>query len=148
MEQNEETLNCSLDDFVQFLYSQPPMNHNQVVFDWMTILEGSNRPIDDLFEGLLEIWTKGMAILFGNQEGKVDLDVLSLQNAGIIEQYFNSMGFTIFFQKTPYDNPDDKTGRWPPPPPGPNQTGDRLASRVFYLRSPTANYEIAFDVLV
>jgi len=147
MDYKEEVIDGSIDDFIDFLYSQPPLPANQVVFDWGTILEGSNQPIDDLFQGLLEIWTKGMSRLFGNQSGTVDLDCLNYENASRMEQYFNSMGFSIYFQKTTFDEPAEVSGRWPPPPPKPNQTGDRLCSRVLHLRSTTALYEIAFDVL-
>jgi hypothetical protein len=147
MDYHEEVLDCSLDDFIKFLYQNPPMPLNQVIFDWVTILQDSQQPIDDLFQGLLEIWTKGMSILFGNGDGKVNLDYLTMENAALIEQYFNSMGFSIYFQRTSFEDPPQVTGRWPPPPPGPNQTGDRLCTRVLHLRSETALYEVSFDVL-
>lgn len=148
MDVKEEVLDCSLDDFIQFLFQNPPLPKNQVVFDWFTILQDSTQPIDDLFQGLLEIWTKGMARLFGDLNARVDLDTLSIDNVQLIEQYFNSMGFTIYYQRTSLDDASQVSGRWPPPPPGPNQTNDRLCSRVLHLNTSNARYEICFDTII
>lgn len=144
----EEVLDCSLDDFINFLFERPPMPKNQVIFDWFAILEGSTQPIDDLFQGLLEIWTKGMARLFGDMNSQVDLDSLSIDNVQLIEQYFNSMGFTIYYQRTSKDNPNQQSGRWPPPTPAPNQSQDRLNTRVLTLNTSNAVYEICFDTII
>ena len=142
----EEILDCSLDDFIEFLFTKPPLPPHQVVFDWEQILAGAEDPLMELFQGLLEIYTKGMARLFGDENGRVNLDSLRDEDSMLIEQYFQSIGFTIYFQKTNIENRDIKTGRWPPPPPQPHQTGERLCTRVMTIPTSLNIYEIAFDV--
>jgi hypothetical protein len=49
--------------------------------------------IKEIFEMLLMIFTEGMKILFGDSNGKVDLNGLKEKDFILIQEYFKSFGF-------------------------------------------------------
>jgi len=49
--------------------------------------------IKEIFEMLLMIFTEGMKILYGNSEGKVDLNSLRENDFVKVQEYFKSFGF-------------------------------------------------------
>lgn len=58
---------------------------------------GSFGETRDLFETLLMIFTKGMNLLYGDQNGSVDLKTLSPNDYSKFTTRFESMGVTPFF---------------------------------------------------
>ncbi len=49
--------------------------------------------IKEVFEMLLMIFTEGMKILFGDSQGKVDLNNLKEKDFILVQEYFKSFGF-------------------------------------------------------
>ena len=49
--------------------------------------------VKEIFEMLLMIFTEGMKILYGNEEGKVDLNSLKENDFIKVQEYFKSFGF-------------------------------------------------------
>lgn len=139
---NQELNINEIDEFITFLFHHPPLIANQVQFDWSEMLVQSKQPLEDLFQSLLEIWTKGMSYLYGDSQGKVNLDELQTEQAQTMESYFNSFGFTIYYQKTLHNDTLNPIGRWITP-----STNDCLQTRVLRINSTIALYEFAFDVL-
>jgi hypothetical protein len=138
----EQEWDGSLTEFIVFLFSSQPKAPKSIQLSWQDIIGPSESFHDDLFQCLLEIWTLGMKSLFAGPDGVVNLDYLNAENVQLIEAYLNSIGFTIYYQRTPHDH-SETSGRWPPPD-GPL---DRLNVRVLRLNTPTALYEISFDFL-
>ena len=138
----EEDWNGSLTDFIVFLFSSQPKPAKSIQLSWQEIIGPCESFHDELFQCLLEIWTLGMKSLFADPNGVVNLDYLTPQNVSLIEEYLNSIGFTLYYQRTPHDK-SEPAGRWPPPD-GPL---DRLNVRVLRLNTPTALYEISFDFI-
>ena len=54
--------------------------------------------LKDLFENLLDIFTNGMKIHYGNSDGTVDLSSLTQENIVNFNKYFNSFGISLIIQ--------------------------------------------------
>ncbi len=52
----------------------------------------------EVFEMLLMIFTEGMKILFGNEEGKVDLNARTEKDFVKVKEYFYSLGFNCEYK--------------------------------------------------
>lgn len=57
---------------------------------------------EDLFKSLCMILTHGMKKLYGNENGKVELNKLSNQQINKINDYFKSMGLIFFINDSNY----------------------------------------------
>jgi hypothetical protein len=104
--------------------------------------------IKEIFEMLLMIFTEGMKILYGNSEGKVDLNSLKENDFSKVQEYFKSFGFlcnykvylpsqsgNINFESRKYTNVNitDKT---------------KLTELRLPLKCGPRIFEISFDFLV
>ena len=56
-------------------------------------LGGNDMNIKDVFEFLLTFFTEGMKLLYGDSNGKVNLDQLSESEIKLLAQYIQSIGF-------------------------------------------------------
>jgi hypothetical protein len=70
------------------IFSKPPGAPKSVAF---TVDEDMD--MREVFEMLLMIFTEGMKILFGNNEGKVDLNARTEKDFLKVQEYFKSLGF-------------------------------------------------------
>ena len=80
-----------LDDLIYEIFTNEPKSINSIniTFD--------NIELKELFERLLEIFTKGMKIRYGDEKGIVDLSKLNNEQLQIINKYFNSFGVNLNF---------------------------------------------------
>ena len=74
-----------------FCESSPPLPKSfQLVFEeW---------PLPHVFESLLQFFTEGMKILYGNSEGKVELSTLSENDFTKVAQYHHAIGMNPHLQ--------------------------------------------------
>ena len=80
-----------LDDLIYEIFTNDPKSINSIniTFD--------NIELKELFERLLEIFTKGMKIKYGDEKGIVDLSKLNNEQLQIVNKYFNSFGVNLNF---------------------------------------------------
>ena len=93
--ENEDTkyLNGDGDDFTIFLFSEPPKEKNSIKLE----LNSKDKDIKIglmIFQELLMIFTAGIKYHFSEDE-KVDITKLTEENIKLINEYFESIGFTI-----------------------------------------------------
>lgn len=83
--------NIELEDLIYKIFTNEPspVNSINITFD--------NIELKELFERLLEIFTKGMKIKFGDENGIVDLSKLKNKELVIVNKYFNSFGINLNF---------------------------------------------------
>ena len=85
--------NCDieLEDLIYKIFTNEPkpINSINITFD--------NIELKELFERLLEIFTKGMKIKYGDENGIVDLSKLKNEELIIVNKYFNSFGINLNF---------------------------------------------------
>jgi len=94
--QNEGTL----DDFIDRLVSAPPQNVNSIKLE---LLEEENN-MDTVFNVLIEIFSKASKYMYGDRNGRVDLDEMGVEELERMSKYFNSFGFQIFLEKFEGEN--------------------------------------------
>jgi len=83
----------SIDDFIDNLVSSPPEVQNFYKLD----VESDD--YESGFKILVEIFTKSMKYLYGDNKGKVDLDKMDKTDLDKMSKYFNSFGFNLFVEK-------------------------------------------------
>lgn len=91
--------------------------------------------LDFLFKQLLIIFTEGMKILYGDNNKKVNLTVLTETDFEKVNRYFNSFGFRISYHIEP------KESKYEP------NVGEKKNLKDFFLRLRTEYclYFISFD---
>ena len=93
----------TLDEMITELFTNSPKPVNTIK------LQTEGLQLKDLFQMLLEIFTKGMKILYGNENGTVDLESITDEQLLEVKQRFRSFGIEIFYQIKPYYQPGDVT---------------------------------------
>jgi hypothetical protein len=93
----------TLDEMVTELFTSEP----KPVFSIQ--LQTEDLELKNIFEMLLEIFTKGMKILFAKDNGIVDLESLSAEEFMTVKQRFRSLGIDIYYEVKPYYIPGDIT---------------------------------------
>lgn len=93
----------TIDEMIVEIFTSDPKGVNTIQ------LQTDGLELKDLFSMMLEIFTKGMKILFGNNEGRVDLESLTIEQFMEVKQRFRSFGIEIFYQIKPYCSPGDIT---------------------------------------
>tara|TARA_B100000902_G_C27266915_1_gene894069 strand:- start:21 stop:470 length:450 start_codon:yes stop_codon:yes gene_type:complete len=92
--ENTEYIHGDGDDFTIFLFSEKPKEPNSIKLE----LDPSKKEIHiglHIFQELLMIFTSGIKYLFSDQNEKVDITRLSIEDIQLMNEYFKSMGFTI-----------------------------------------------------
>ena len=82
----------SVTELVYEIFTKDNLENFQLLFD------NANDP-KELFTLLLEIFRKGMKLLYSNDEGVVDLDTMTMEQFYEVKQKFEQLGFKIEFEK-------------------------------------------------
>ena len=85
--------NGSIDDFIENLVSAPPQSPKSLH------LKIETDDFENIFQILVEIFTKSMKILYGDPRGRVDLEKMNQSDLDKMSQYFQSFGFNIYVDK-------------------------------------------------
>ena len=86
----------TLDDFIDKLVSSPVQNPKSIKLELLE--EETNN--DTVFNVLIEIFSKTMKYIYGDRNGRVDLDLLDEEALTKMSKYFNSFGFNQFAKWT------------------------------------------------
>lgn len=127
----------SLDDFIDTLVSAPPQNPNSISLD----IDTDN--YENLFKVLIEIFTKSMKYVYGDNMGRVNLDELGQSDLDLMSKYFGSFGFKLFVERVEGNNNKTSYGATE------NQPVKDSELKAQCLRIQTNNnlYVIYFDFL-
>ena len=79
-------------NFVDFVFQNEPKPIKSINLEFET------DNLKDLFENLLDIFTNGMKIHYGNSDGTVELSSLTQENIVNFNKYFNSFGISLIIQ--------------------------------------------------
>ena len=84
------------DDFTIFLFSHPVKEPNTIKLELTQPERGVHIGLH-IFQELLQIFVDGLKYFFSdkNDEGKVDINSLSVENIDLIKRYFLSIGFQL-----------------------------------------------------
>lgn len=93
----------TLDEMIAEVFTSSPKGVNTIQ------LQTDGLELKELFAMMLEIFTKGMKILFGDSEGKVNLENITEEQFIEVKQRFRSFGIEIFYNIKPYLSPGDIT---------------------------------------
>lgn len=93
----------TLDEMIAEVFTSSPKGVNTIQ------LQTDGLELKELFAMMLEIFTKGMKILFGDSEGKVNLETITEEQFMEVKQRFRSFGIEIFYDIKPYLSPGDIT---------------------------------------
>tara|TARA_Y100000389_G_C17276292_1_gene420579 strand:- start:125 stop:538 length:414 start_codon:yes stop_codon:yes gene_type:complete len=87
---SQETINS--DNFIEFIFKNEPKPIKSINLEFET------NNLKELFENLLDIFTQGMKIHYGNDRGNVDLSSLTTDNIINFNKYFNSFGIKLLIE--------------------------------------------------
>lgn len=96
--ENTEYLDGDNDDFTIFLFSSKPKESNSIKLEVSKPSNGIHFGLH-LFQELLMIFTSGIKYLFSNDEGNIDVSLLSETDIYLMNKYFQSIGFFIKLEK-------------------------------------------------
>ena len=134
-------MEVELEEVIISIFTNPPGETNSYPISFDT------NNLKQLFESLLIIFTNGMKILFGNQNGVVELGNLSENDIILVRDYFSSMGFIFYFDIYDDSNENrDKTQKMKYTNLNLNNNS-RLKDLFFPLLSKEKIYLINFDYI-
>ena len=76
-------------NFIEYVFKNDPKPIKSINLEFET------DNLKELFENLLDIFTQGMKIHYGNDNGTVDLSALTKDNIINFNKYFNSFGINL-----------------------------------------------------
>lgn len=86
------------DDFTIFLFSHPVKEPNTIKLELAPPEKGVHIGLH-IFQELLQIFVDGLKYFYGQQsgkdDGKVDINSLSIENIDLMKRYFLSIGFQL-----------------------------------------------------
>lgn len=82
----------SHDEFINFLFGQEPKEKDSIQLEIPDIPKDKNVHLH-IYEQLLQIFVDGLKYFYSNDDGKVDVTKLSIDNITKIQKYFESMNF-------------------------------------------------------
>ena len=85
-----------IDYFITTLIKSKPQNPKSIQLE---ILNDKSTSEKDIFNFLVEIFTKIMKRLFGDSNGSVNLDIIDENNSNLITDYFKSFSMMLYFEK-------------------------------------------------
>ena len=92
-------MEVNTNQLIDQIFNQPPMPTHSIR---LSFVEDMN--VQDLFEFLLTVFTEGGKKLYGDSEGKINLDMCTDNELNIINDYCKSIGFKFIMDK--YDPAD------------------------------------------
>lgn len=130
----------TLDDFIDKLVSSPVQNPKSIKLELLE--EETNN--DTVFNVLIEIFSKTMKYIYGDRNGRVELDELGEEDLNKMSKYFASFGFQLFVDiiegqnrhKTSYGKDENTPIK-----------ADELKAHCLRLQTQKNLYVIYFDVL-
>jgi len=90
------------DDFIKYLFSNPPKEKSTVKLELPLIEKGKNLGLHE-FEQLLMIFVDGLKYFYG-ENGKVNINNLDNTNIKKINDYFISMNYKVILDSFPTIN--------------------------------------------
>ena len=126
----------NLDDFINQVFCNQPKGPHKYNLD----LTESVKCDDDIFNIMVEIFTKGMSIRFGDSIGQVNVANLVKRDFELIREYFHSFGITIYLNIDGYhvfEFPEEKL----------SDDNEFLIKYVLNIEVGDVPYVIRFDSL-
>ena len=80
--------------FIQYLFSRPPKENGSIVLESPSNDVNKNIGLH-IFEQLLMIFVDGLKHLYGDNDGKVDISGLTIENIEKVNLYFLSMNYKV-----------------------------------------------------
>tara|TARA_Y100000590_G_scaffold464099_1_gene632705 strand:+ start:966 stop:1367 length:402 start_codon:yes stop_codon:yes gene_type:complete len=121
-----------IETFSDYLFYIPKEQPLEISFDLKDSIGDGDDDQKQLFEALILVLTRGFQKLFGNSEGKVDIDNLPPGSIETLKPYFNKIGFELFID---IDTPKAR------------REHSELANNVFTLQTSTRKYFVSFDFI-
>lgn len=115
-----------------FMTSPKPKHSIQLMFE---NVEGETN-VKDIFFILLELFEIGMKTLYGDENGKVNLESLTHDNFKRINEYFNSIGFEVMYEISLRDDMKNEVKN--------GDDGDNLEDYFLYLKTQNYKYRLSF----
>ena len=94
-------MEVNTDQLINKIFNDLPMAKKSITLSFVEDME-----LVDLFEFLLTVFTQGAKNLYGDSEGKVNLDMCTDTELDIINKYCQSIGFKVIIDK--YDPGDSQ----------------------------------------
>ena len=82
------------DDFTIFLFSHPVKEPNTIKLELAPPEKGVHIGLH-IFQELLQIFTDGIKYFYSKDDGKVDINSLTVDNIDLMKRYFLSIGFQL-----------------------------------------------------
>ena len=82
------------DDFTIFLFSHPVKEPNTIKLELAPPEKGIHIGLH-IFQELLQIFTDGIKYFYSKDDGKVDINSLTVDNIDLMKRYFLSIGFKL-----------------------------------------------------
>lgn len=82
------------DDFTIFLFSHPVKEPNSIKLELAPPERGVHIGLH-IFQELLQIFTDGIKYFYSKDDGKVDINSLTVDNIDLMKRYFLSIGFQL-----------------------------------------------------
>lgn len=103
MSQNYTDIELEVDDLAEFMFKR---NTNNVVLE---LSLGGLENNKDLFYFLLDLFCKGLVVLFGNETKSVDVDTITYDNFLLIKEKMMCAGIQVNMEFYPNDIPLNDT---------------------------------------
>lgn len=126
---NHETPEFDIIKLTKIIFSNPPKEPNSIHLDF------TDFGLEELFQQLLMMFTEGMKMFYGDNNGKVDLTRLSENDFSKIQKYFQSFGFDVSYKIKPLNYFE----------PSSLNTKKELKDHCLRLRTQNCIYIVSFD---
>jgi len=139
-------ITIDIDDMVNTIFKNEPKEKKSIHLSFDVTEEY------ELFKILVDILTKGLKILFGDENGLVNINTITEDNFNTIKKYFNSFGFNIkYVYHLPLDKITVDNNTLLPSLDNNNieieNNSNNLNIYYFNLKTENIKYEISFDYL-
>tara|TARA_B100001093_G_C26816445_1_gene1009934 strand:+ start:864 stop:1289 length:426 start_codon:yes stop_codon:yes gene_type:complete len=95
-------MEVSINQLIERIFSEEPKNPNSIELSFIDQIE-----LKDLFEFLLTFFTDGSKLLYGNQDGIVDITKWGDDEINKMKNYCQSIGFDVIIEM--YNKNDQET---------------------------------------
>ena len=85
------------DDFIKFLFGKKPQEKNTIKLE-LGIPDKDKHIGLHIFEQLIQIFMDGLKYLYGNDDGKINVQDLTEDNIKLMKQYYLSIGYKLIFE--------------------------------------------------